>query len=118
MILESREDSKMLRAILLAAAGLVATEAAAIAADLPVHSRIGAIFAEPAPPPRIRIVREREKDYPESAFYRFRIPPPVPGYYGRPNDFYYRPYYEDRSVLGYYFDRLPYACGFYGYCQD
>jgi hypothetical protein len=40
----------------------------------------------------------------------------VPGYYGRPNDFYYRPYYEDRSALSYYFDRLPYACGLYGYC--
>jgi hypothetical protein len=107
---------KMLRALMIAVIGLFMTGAAAFAADLPVHSRIGAIFAEPASPPRARVVREKKRDYPESALYRFRIPPPVPGYYGRPNDFYYRPYYEDRSVLSYYFDRLPYACGLYGYC--
>jgi hypothetical protein len=105
----------MLRAALLTVITFAAMGATGFAADLPVHSRIGTIFAEPAPPP-VRVVRE--KDYPESVLYRFRIPPPVPGYYGRPNDFYYRPYYEDRSVLSYYFDRLPYACGFYGYCQD
>lgn len=106
----------MLRTILLAVIGLVATGATGSTADLPVHSRIGAIFAEPAPSPRVRVVHEKEKDYPESALYRFRIPPPVPGYYGRPNDFYYRPYYEDRSAISFYFDRLPYACGLYGYC--
>lgn len=107
----------MPRTVLLSVIAVAAMGATAFAADLPVHSRIGVIFAEPAPPP-VRVVREKEKDYPESALYRFRIPPPVPGYYGRPNDFYYRPYYEDRSVLSYYFDRLPYACGLYGYCQD
>jgi hypothetical protein len=104
----------MLRTILLAVIGLATTGATSSAADLPVHSRIGKIFAEPAPPP-VRVARDQ--DYPESALYRFRIPPPpVPGYYGRPNDFYYRPYYEDRPAISYYFDRLPYACGFYGYC--
>jgi hypothetical protein len=104
----------MLRTILLAVIGLATTGATGSAADLPVHSRIGKIFAEPAPPP-VRVARDQ--DYPESALYRFRIPPPpVPGYYGRPNDFYYRPYYEDRPANSYYFDRLPYACGFYGYC--
>jgi hypothetical protein len=103
----------MLRTILLAVIGLAATGATGSAADLPVHSRIGAIFAEPAPPP-VRVVRDQ--DYPVSALYRFRIPPPVPGYYGRPNDFYYRPYYEDRPAISFYFDRLPYACGLYGYC--
>jgi hypothetical protein len=107
-----------MRTSLLAVIGLAAMGSTGLAADLPVHSRIGKIFAEPAAPSRARIAREEEKDYPESALYRFRFPPPVPGYYGRPNDFYYRPYYEDRSVLSYYFDRLPYACGFYGYCQD
>ena len=115
MILESTGIPKMLRTILLALIGLAAMGATGSAADLPVHSRIGKIFAEPAPPPARVVV---EADYPESALYRFRFPPPVPGYYGRPNDFYYRPYYEDRSAISYYFDRLPYACGFYGYCQD
>jgi hypothetical protein len=106
----------MLRTIVLAVIGLAATGATGSAADLPVHSRIGAIFTEPAPSSRARVMREKEKDYPESALYRFRIPPPVPGYYGRANDFYYRPYYEDRSAISFYFDRLPYACGLYGYC--
>jgi hypothetical protein len=106
----------MLRTIVLAVIGLAATGATGSAADLPVHGRIGAIFAEPVPSSHARVMREKEKDYPESALYRFRIPPPVPGYYGRPNDFYYRPYYEDRSAISFYFDRLPYACGLYGYC--
>jgi hypothetical protein len=100
----------------LAIAAYVVLGASAHAADLPVQSRIGKIFAEPAARQRTRVVREETKDYPESAFYRFRFPPPVPGYYGRPNDFYWRPYYEDRSAISYYFDRLPYACGLYGYC--
>ena len=86
----------MLRAALLTVITFAAMGATGFAADLPVHSRIGTIFAEPAPPP-VRVVRE--KDNPESVFYRFGITPPVPGYYGRPNDLYYRPYYESRSVL-------------------
>lgn len=108
----------MWRTALLSTFALVATTMAAYAADLPApHSRIGAIFEERAPaPPPVHAVRDREKDYPESALYRFRIPPSVPGYYGRPNDFYYRSYYEDRSAISSYFDRLPYACGLYGYC--
>lgn len=103
----------MLRTISLAAIGVAMMGATGSAADLPAHSRIGKIFAEPAPPP---VHVAQEKDYPESVLYRFRIPPPVPGYYGRPNDFYYRPYYEERPVISLYFDRLPYACGLYGYC--
>lgn len=106
----------MRRSAVLAITACVVLGAPAQAADMPVHSRIGAIFAEPAPQPRVKAVREREKDYPESALYRFRLQPPLPGYYGKASDFYYRPYYEDRPVLSYYFDRLPYACGFYGYC--
>ena len=103
----------MLRIISLAVIGVTMMGATGSAADLPVQSRIGKIFAEPEPPP-VRVAQE--KDYPESVLYRFRIPPPVPGYYGRPNDFYYRPYYEERPVISFYFDRLPYACGLYGYC--
>lgn len=107
----------MTRFVLLAMIICALSGAPTQAADMPVHSRIGKIFAEPAAPARARIVREEEKDYPESALYRFRFPPPpVPGYYGRPNDFYYRPYYEDRSAISFYFGRLPYACGLYGYC--
>jgi len=45
----------------------------------------------------------------------------LPGYYGRPFDYYYQgPYYGgsdeyDGSYRSYYV-RLPYACGIYGYC--
>jgi hypothetical protein len=44
----------------------------------------------------------------------------LPGYYGRPFDYYYQGAYygDDGSSPGYtsYFFRLPYACGVYGYC--
>jgi hypothetical protein len=43
----------------------------------------------------------------------------LPGYYGRPFDYYYQgAYYGDYGSAGYagYFFRLPYACGVYGYC--
>jgi len=42
------------------------------------------------------------------------IPPLVAGYYGKPNSYYYAPYYG--APLNYTFTRLPYACGFYAYC--
>ncbi len=39
----------------------------------------------------------------------------LPGYYGAPYSYdYYRPYYGGPYVN--YWDRLPYACGVYGYC--
>jgi hypothetical protein len=39
----------------------------------------------------------------------------LPGYYGRPFDYDYQgPYYGGPYVS--YWDRLPYACGVYGYC--
>src|SRR6201995_20950 len=44
----------------------------------------------------------------------------LPGYYGRPFDYYYQGAYygDDGSSPGYtsYFFRLPYACGVTGYC--
>jgi hypothetical protein len=39
----------------------------------------------------------------------------LPGYYGAPNNYDYPgPYYGGPEVS--YWDRLPYACGVYGYC--
>jgi hypothetical protein len=39
----------------------------------------------------------------------------IPGYYGRPRSYDYQgPYYGGPYVS--YWDRLPYACGVYGYC--
>ena len=44
----------------------------------------------------------------------------LPGYYGRPFDYYYQGAYygDDGYSPGYtsYFFRLPYACGVTGYC--
>jgi hypothetical protein len=43
----------------------------------------------------------------------------LPGYYGRPFDYYYQgAYYGGEYGNGYhtYFARLPYACGVTGYC--
>ena len=42
------------------------------------------------------------------------IPPLVAGYYGKPNSYFYSPYYGTSQYWN--FTRLPYACGFYGYC--
>jgi hypothetical protein len=40
----------------------------------------------------------------------------LPGYYGRPFDYYYQGAYYGGGPYPGYFWRLPYACGVYGYC--
>jgi len=40
----------------------------------------------------------------------------LPGYYGRPFDYYYQGAYYGGGPYPSYFWRLPYACGVYGYC--
>lgn len=96
--------------VLLALAGMVAP---AWAADLPVNSRLGAIFAEPPPraaAPSLVMTEEFETVYaPE-----IDIPPLVNGYYGKPKSFRYRSYYGTPPKI--IFGRLPYACGRHGYC--
>ena len=47
----------MIRSTLLAMIACAALGTGAYAADLPAHSRIGAIFAQPAPHARARVVR-------------------------------------------------------------
>ena len=86
------------------------------AADLPVQSRLGAIFAEPAPPaPRTAPVSETRTWVVDSVYApEVDIQPLVNGYYGKPNSYLYRSYYGTPPDL--IFERLPYACGFYGYC--
>jgi hypothetical protein len=42
------------------------------------------------------------------------VPPIVHGYYGKPRSYLYRSYYGTNPDL--IFGRLPYACGWYGYC--
>lgn len=95
----------------LACIGLAAT---AQAADLPAHSRLGAIFAEPPPvraaAPRVVVEEEYETVFAPEV----DIPPLVNGYYGKPKSFRYRSYYGTSPDI--IFSRLPYACGEYGYC--
>jgi hypothetical protein len=102
----------MRRAIALVLLALATIGTAASAADLPPNTRLGAVFARPydAPP-----VREAPiDDYPIFVFApQVDVRPFVNGYYGKPGSYYYRPYYgygEDT------YTRLPYACGFFGYC--
>lgn len=80
---------------------------AARAADLPAHSRLGAVFAEP------EVVVARPAPVPLETMPRIMIAP-LPGYYGDINSFAYRSYYGTSPVE--IFGRLPYACGLYGYC--
>jgi hypothetical protein len=99
----------MLAVFAVAVSGLTAN-----AADLPVHSEIGAIFAEPAPH---AVYRAHEYPAPITAYNLLPVPLLARGgyYYGSPWSYYYGgPYYGGP----YYFDgaRLPYVCGLYGYC--
>jgi hypothetical protein len=101
----------MLRRIVLSVAATAMTGMAASAAYLPAQSRLGAVFAEP-PPAAVSA-------YPLPDSYAVfappvDIPPLVNGYYGKPNSYYYSSYYGS-SIYSTY-RRLPYACGFYGYC--
>ena len=101
----------MLRSVLLPLVVVAVTAGAAHAADMPAHSRLGKVFAEPA---------KRDEDADQR--YRFRtvyapevhVAPLVQGYYGKTNSYEYKSYYGTP-----FFDvwsRLPYACGLTGYC--
>jgi hypothetical protein len=101
----------------LAALLLVLIAVPARAADLPMHSKIGQIFAEPAPRGRVVAVVPPPQDvispYPVYA-PEVDIPPLVNGYYGKPNSYHYFNYYGTPASAIY--SRLPYACGWHGYC--
>jgi hypothetical protein len=103
----------MYRSIMLASVALVAGAWSANGADLAGHSPLGAVFAEPAaipPPAYVSPVR----GYPAIYAPPVDIRPLVAGYYGKPNSYLYSPYYGDSQYSN--FARLPYACGFHGYC--
>ena len=107
----------MLRAITFAAVLTALGGASAMGADLPPNTRLGAVFAKPriAAAPRVEV---ETYDYPIGVFApQVDIPPLVNGYYGKPNSFYYRSYYENEgAALADAYIRLPYACSFHGYC--
>jgi hypothetical protein len=104
----------MLRRITLAVFAVAVSAIAAGAADLPVQSRLGAVFADPPLYQAPAAYAYRASGYATVYAPPVDIPPLVAGYYGKPNSYFYRPYYGESQYWN--FTRLPYACGFYGYC--
>ncbi len=107
----------MPRRIMLSVFVTAVTAVAAGAADLPAHSRLGAIFAEPAEG-RVEAVRSREYIGPIIPYTL--LPDPVwnRGVYNYGSSWsWYNPgpYYGGPYVS--YVVRLPYVCGLYGYCN-
>jgi hypothetical protein len=106
----------MPRRIMLSIFVTVVSGIAANAADLPLQSKLGAIFAEPA---EVRADADRSEKHvaPVIAFNLLPNPPWNRGgaYYGSswsyyyPGPYYGGPYDTDGA-------RLPYVCGFFGYC--
>jgi hypothetical protein len=97
----------MLRKILLSIFAIAVCAMPATAADLAAHSRLGALFVEKAEPRA-----EQRSDFVFLYAPQVDIPPFVGGYYGKINSYHYAPYYGGTSYLM----RLPYACGWHGYC--
>ena len=94
----------MFRLAALAALATVFAATAARAADLPIrHSRLGAIFAEPAPVVRERV--ERSTEYETVYAPLVDIPHLVNGYYGKPKSYVYSNYYGTSPER--IFERLP-----------
>jgi hypothetical protein len=104
----------MLRRIMLAVFAIAAAGMSAGAADLPGQSPLGAVFADPPPVQAPAAYAYQANGYVTVYAPPVDIPPLVAGYYGKPNSYYYRPYYG--APLDHTFARLPYACGFHGYC--
>ena len=107
----------MPRRIMLSVFVTAVTAMTAGAADLPAHSRLGAIFAEPAEG-RVDAVRSREYFGPIIPYTL--LPDPVwnRGVYNYGSSWsWYNPgpYYGGPYVS--YVVRLPYVCGLYGYCN-
>ena len=98
----------------------IITAATAFGADLPSYDyRATVIRGEP--PPARRAEPEREASVSTFVWTTPLLPGSytLPGYYGRPFDYFYQgSYYGGEYSNGYntYFIRLPYACGVTGYC--
>lgn len=88
-------------------------------ADLPVYKA-----RRYAPPPQVYGAAPPPPVYVEDPALISPLTTPIlpgsstlPGYYGRPFDYYYQGAYYGGPYDGPgYFFRLPYACGVYGYC--
>ena len=98
----------------------------AAAADLPGSGATGYRKAPPAHGRPARVEEESDILFTPSdgSFPYVRIPPQtpllpgssaLPGYYGTSHSYEYQgPYYGGPNLS--YWNRLPYACGVYGYC--
>ena len=89
------------------------------AADLSTQSRLGAIFAEPVVVPRVVVVQAVHYEAPIIPYNLLPNPPWNRGNYnyGSSWSWYYPgPYYGGPYVGSWDGPRLPYVCGFYGYC--
>jgi hypothetical protein len=105
----------MLRRMTLSVFLLALTAMAADAADMPAHSKIGAIFAEPA---AAAVPADRDKPY-TARMIGYTIANGLVargGYnYGSPYSYFYNgPYYGGPYASD--APRLPYVCGLLGYC--
>jgi hypothetical protein len=106
----------MTRRIVLSIFAVMVTAVTASAADLPLQSKLGAIFAEPA---EVRADARRSPSYWEPIIPYNQLPNPIWArggyYYGSPWSYYYAGAYYGGPNTSYML-RLPYACGLYGYC--
>ena len=98
----------------------IAVTGAASAADLPAYkARRYApppqVYVEPAPPPPVYVEDPALISPPTTPLLAGSST--LPGYYGRPFDYYYQGAYYGGGPYPSYFWRLPYACGVYGYCE-
>jgi|tagenome__1003787_1003787.scaffolds.fasta_scaffold20959823_2 hypothetical protein len=95
----------------------------AVAADLPnSYDGPGAMVYRKVPP-RYGEAQVRVEEEPDVLFTPY-LPPhtpilpgsaTLPGYYGSTHSYEYQGPYYGGPYVGYW-DRLPYACGVYGYC--
>jgi hypothetical protein len=90
------------------------------------HYRFRTTISYGAPYPRLSVYENPRllyaPDYADVAYIRPWIGAPLlpgsstlPGYYGSPYSYDYQGPYYGGPYVGYW-DRLPYACGVYGYC--
>jgi hypothetical protein len=97
----------------------VVTASSAFSADLPAHKRRYApaphVYAEPVPPPPVYVEDPALISPPTTPILPGSST--LPGYYGRPFDYYYQGAYYGGGPYPSYFFRLPYACGVLGYCE-
>jgi len=108
----------MPRRIVLSVIVSALTMISAKAADLPMQSKLGAIFSEPA---EVRVVATRPREQVAAPIIPYNLLPNPPWNRGNYNygsswDYNYPgPYYGGPYVS--YAVRLPYVCGLYGYCR-